>query len=323
MSFEALGFVTGHVLVKDCKLSPTQRLTLISLASVADAHGESSFPGLEYLAETTGASERTVQRSLDGLVAEGLIEDSGERRGRTGRVVVWRMFVPEGFSKAVWPKHWQWRQSDVITTGAEEASNPVTVSGLNDDTVSGLEPANDDIDDTQSRHLRHSAPPIGNQSGNQKTDSSLRSESAPEAVAEDRAMIQRHVSMNPEDLRAEMTRFRWVESSNTPWLFMFDGRRRDWLFEAVGEVVGVSPRELTKNGRGRVNGALGQLRDVGADPREVLQRGRRFVQQRRRRPSVFELVTNWAELGPAADDRFASGDARHADAAARAKAVAG
>ena len=191
MSFEALGFVTGHVLVKGCELSPTQRLTLISLASVADAHGESSHPGIGYLAETTGASERTVQRSLEALAAVGLIEDTGERTGRTGRVVVWRMLLPEGTAKAAWPKHAQWRQDVTITRDSEgqgpdgeAAANADRVSGLNDDTVSGLDGANDDIDDIQSRHLRQPAPLMGNQSGNQKTDSSLRSESGGEVVCD-------------------------------------------------------------------------------------------------------------------------------------------
>jgi DNA-binding MarR family transcriptional regulator len=180
VSFEALGFVTGHILVKGCELSPTQRLTLISLASVADAHGESSHPGIGYLAETTGASDRTVQRSLEALVAAGLIEDTGERRGRTGRVVVWRMLLPEGTAKAAWPKHIQWRQP----AEGEAAVNADMVSGLNDDTVSGFGGPNDDIDDTQSRHLRQPVPLIGNQSGNQKTDSSLRSESGGEVVCD-------------------------------------------------------------------------------------------------------------------------------------------
>ena len=324
MSFEALGFVTGHVLVKGCELSPTQRLTLISLASVADAHGESSHPGIGYLAETTGASERTVQRSLEALAAVGLIEDTGERTGRTGRVVVWRMLLPEGTAKAAWPKHAQWRQDVTITRDSEgqgpdgeAAANADTVSGLNDDTVSGLDGANDDIDDIQSRHLRQPAPLIGNQSGNQKTDSSLRSESA--AAPLDREQIRRHVLMTPADLRTVMTAGGWSESDAAPWLFVRDGQRRDWLFEAVGEVVGLAPAELTKNGRGRVNGALKQLRDVGADPVEVIRRGRRFVQARGRRPSIFELATLWAEFGEAADDRFGRGDARRAEALDRAR----
>ncbi|HEX9762084.1 MAG TPA: helix-turn-helix domain-containing protein, partial [Acidimicrobiia bacterium] len=144
MSFEALGFVTGHLFVKGCTLSPVQRLTLISVAAATDPHGEGAFPGLAYLEETTGASRKTVQRSLADLAARGLLEDTGDRRGQTGRVVVWRMLLPAGTAKAAWPKHHQWRHRDLISAEPAESSmaspvpdspaaNEVTVTPLNED----------------------------------------------------------------------------------------------------------------------------------------------------------------------------------------------
>lgn len=44
---------------------------------------------------------------------------------------------------------------------------------------------------------------------------------------------------------------------------------RDLLFEAVADACGWDWRKLTKVERGKLNGAVGQLRDIGADPSEV------------------------------------------------------
>lgn len=301
MSNEAQGFVTGHVLVKNGGLSTPDRMILLLIASTADPHGESSFPGLEYLAELSGASVRTVQRSLDALMAHGLIEDTGERRGRTGRVVVWRMLLPAGTVRAAWPKHFQWRQD--VTIPAEVSGMPTAASGSespagNHATVTGLERGNGDIGDVESGHPRQ-VPLIWNPSGNPKTDSSLRSESAPEG-ANQLAVLE----MPSDPLRQRFTLAGYVEHS--PWIFTKDGQRRDLLWEAFREVVGFDDADVTKNARGSIGELLKQLRSVGASPREVLRRGSRFAAAKGRRPKAGEFVSKWAEYGDAAEDRFSA-----------------
>jgi hypothetical protein len=78
------------------------------------------------------------------------------------------------------------------------------------------------------------------------------------------------------------------------------GRRRDPLFEALCAACEINATELTKNGRGAVNGALRQLREVGADAAQVRRRAAAY---RERFPHATltapALAKHWAELGPA------------------------
>ena len=333
MSFEALGFITGHVFVDGFGLSAVDRLTLVMCASWADRSGESIHPGVDALRDATGASESTVKRSLGRLVKAGMLEDTGGRRGRTGRVRVFRMLLPPGTAPAAWPKHWSHNesgQSDPITGSTpavpvEPPSNEVTVTGLNEVTVTGLPEAvrepNEVIHDTQSGHPRHSAPLIGTTQGTTKTETSLRSVSA----SDDPTQSTGEELTDPDStlLRQRFRVAGYAESTSALWLFTHPSKPKvDLLWDALELVVGWDRDQVTRNGRGRLNGAVGQLREVGADPREVLIRGRRFYRSRRRHPTASEFVSCWAELGDASEDRALRGEARAADAAAKvARAV--
>jgi hypothetical protein len=332
-----LGFITGHVFVDGCGLSAVDRLTLVMCASWADRSGESIHPGVDALRDATGASESTVKRSLGRLVRAGMLEDTGGRRGRTGRVRVFRMLLPPGTASAAWPKHWSHSesgQSDPITGSTpavpvEPPSNEVTVTGLNEVTVTGLPEAvrepNEVIHDTQSGHPRHSAPLIGTTQGTTKTETSLRSVSASDEPTQPADDLAAELLEPASDLllRLRMRTSGATEFPDTPWMFRTrHGRRRDLLWEAMLEVTGVAPADLTRKARESLNAAVGEIREVGGSPRQVLIRARRYVTVFGHRPPAHHLAQKWAELGDASEDRFSRADRRVADAAAKvARAV--
>ncbi|MGH9089994.1 MAG: helix-turn-helix domain-containing protein [Acidimicrobiales bacterium] len=76
------------------------------------------------------------------------------------------------------------------------------------------------------------------------------------------------------------------------------GRRRDALFDAVAEVCGIDPSELTSSARGATNRALADLRSVGATPEDVRDRAatyRRTYPRTTLTPSA--LAKHWPALG--------------------------
>jgi hypothetical protein len=78
--------VTG----RDSASATTAKFVLVSLAHYVNQDGE-GFPGLPAIARDVQRSTRAVQYALDALTAQGLIDDTGKREGRTGRVVVWKL----------------------------------------------------------------------------------------------------------------------------------------------------------------------------------------------------------------------------------------
>lgn len=63
------------------------------LKVLADRTGadHQAFPSIASIVQDTELDKKTVQKQLHYLVEKGLIEDTGERRGATCRVVVWRL----------------------------------------------------------------------------------------------------------------------------------------------------------------------------------------------------------------------------------------
>ncbi len=76
--------------------SASAKLVLLGLASCADAN-HCAFPSVQWLCDFSDLNRKTVisaiQRLEDGMFP--LIEDTGERRGRTGQVKVYRLAVNE------------------------------------------------------------------------------------------------------------------------------------------------------------------------------------------------------------------------------------
>ena len=74
---------------------PLKRLVLLSLA---DRAGEDhcAYPSIARLVEDTEMDRKTVLKIIDELIQDGLIEDTGERKGRTKQVKVYRLVGVNG-----------------------------------------------------------------------------------------------------------------------------------------------------------------------------------------------------------------------------------
>jgi DNA-binding MarR family transcriptional regulator len=68
----------------------TQRLVLLSLA---DRAGEyyTCFPSVARISNDTKLDRKTIHKVIDELILLGLVEDTGHRKGATGKVVVYRL----------------------------------------------------------------------------------------------------------------------------------------------------------------------------------------------------------------------------------------
>lgn len=76
------------------RVEPVTRLVLLALADRADKQGL-AYPSVGWLAEFVGVHRSTILRELKRLVGRCLIEDSGQRKGLTHQVKVWRLRMTE------------------------------------------------------------------------------------------------------------------------------------------------------------------------------------------------------------------------------------
>lgn len=80
--------------------SASKKLILLTLANFANEAGE-AYPSYETLCGITELNRKTVAAALAALVADGLICDSGERRGATKQVIVYRLLMVPGERRTV------------------------------------------------------------------------------------------------------------------------------------------------------------------------------------------------------------------------------
>ena len=85
MSARLMGLVFEHH-PPGCDL-----VVCLALADQADHWGNNIFPGVPLLAKMTGKSERTVQRALTALEANGWLQVVGYRNGGRSRATRWRI----------------------------------------------------------------------------------------------------------------------------------------------------------------------------------------------------------------------------------------
>ncbi|EPY4502530.1 DnaT-like ssDNA-binding domain-containing protein [Klebsiella quasipneumoniae] len=145
-----------------------------------------AFPSIPALAEATELDKKTVQSSLQYLVSIGLIEDTGERRGRTKQIPVYRLCgVEESIADTEHPQkreHYQKRdRSNAPENGVVIAEKPtengIVPSTKNNQTIPFF-PSNDpkngirnlpeepkDITPTHSGMVRPDFPDYPNQPG--------------------------------------------------------------------------------------------------------------------------------------------------------------
>lgn len=127
--------------VKTGKSSAKSVLTWLADMCGAD---HCAFPSIPALAEATELDKKTVQSSLQHLVALGLIEDTGERRGRTRQIPVYRLVgVEESISDA---EHTQKREHylkrDRLAAAGKELNTPKNGNITENGTVSDKTPEN-------------------------------------------------------------------------------------------------------------------------------------------------------------------------------------
>lgn len=86
MSFEALAWA-AKVRTKHS----TDKLVLLGLAEVASRDAAEAWPSIASLCEFGSLNRKTVIAALDRLIASGFIAETGEQKGRTGQVKVYRL----------------------------------------------------------------------------------------------------------------------------------------------------------------------------------------------------------------------------------------
>lgn len=67
------------------------KFVLVVLANQANDETGLAFPSVKYLSDATGQDRKTIIANLAKLVKWGLIEDTGDRVGRTRQVIVYRL----------------------------------------------------------------------------------------------------------------------------------------------------------------------------------------------------------------------------------------
>ena len=80
---------------KGGSLKPLKKLVLLSLADRA-SEDHCAFPSMSRLVEDTEMDRKTVLKIIDELIEDGLIVDTGERKGRTKQVKVYQLLGVNG-----------------------------------------------------------------------------------------------------------------------------------------------------------------------------------------------------------------------------------
>ena len=84
-------------------------------------------------------------------------------------------------------------------------------------------------------------------------------------------------------------------------------KKKDELFEAVAVACGIDWRTLTQSGRGPLNRAVKELRDIGVTADQVGGRAAAYKKQYPDAPlTPMALTKHWAALGPAPSRRQAT-----------------
>lgn len=86
MSWKALAWASGQKCEK-----AADKLILLALAERHNTETRIAYPSIAWLVEFSSLDRKTVLKSLARLQAKGLIIDSGDRMGATGRVKAWML----------------------------------------------------------------------------------------------------------------------------------------------------------------------------------------------------------------------------------------
>lgn len=75
---------------------PVSSAKFVLVVMANQAASDQAFASIAYIAEATGQDRKTVMANIRRLVEWGLVSDTGERRGRTGQVPVYRLSLGPG-----------------------------------------------------------------------------------------------------------------------------------------------------------------------------------------------------------------------------------
>ena len=89
MSVEAITWA-----LKEAVTPSSMKFVLVVLANCANTDTCEAYPSAAYLADATGQDRKTIQTNIKRLIELGYIIDTGDRRGRTGQVIVYRLNCP-------------------------------------------------------------------------------------------------------------------------------------------------------------------------------------------------------------------------------------
>lgn len=83
----------------NCKApSSSAKLVLLAFADRADEHHQ-CYPSIERIVSDTGLNRKTIIKVIQTLETEGFISDTGERKGATQQVKVYRLNIAENSTK--------------------------------------------------------------------------------------------------------------------------------------------------------------------------------------------------------------------------------
>jgi hypothetical protein len=88
VSVEAITWALGQDVGRS-----TVKFVLTILANCADGKEFICFPSVAYIAEATNQDRKTVIGAIAKLIEMGFVEDTGERRGSTGQIIVYKLLV--------------------------------------------------------------------------------------------------------------------------------------------------------------------------------------------------------------------------------------
>lgn len=112
--------------------SATQRLVLLSLADRAGEH-HTCYPSLERLAKDTVLNIKTVQKVISDLISDGLIVDTGERKGFSKRVRVLQLI---GVESREYTQNWD---DSKIGNMPKNGTKDVPKIGMNNEPKIGMQ----------------------------------------------------------------------------------------------------------------------------------------------------------------------------------------
>lgn len=117
------------------ELNTAPKLLMLSLADRAD-ESHSCYPSIQRLVKDTGMDRKTIGKWINQMIDDGLISDTGERKGRTKQVRVLQLNIaPEQHQKRNHPKN-----GTGTEFGHETIPNLDTKRSQKRDTESVIEP---------------------------------------------------------------------------------------------------------------------------------------------------------------------------------------